>query len=91
MFDAIFNLLSKEKRNSSKIARDRLKIVLIHDRANISPEMMQCIKNDIIEVLSRYMEINKNGAEVSLENDSDSVALLASVPISRLKSYRKQP
>lgn len=91
MFDAIFNLLSKEKRNSSQIARDRLKIVLIHDRANISPEMMQCIKNDIIEVLSRYMEINKNGAEVSLENDSDSVALLASVPISRLKSYRKQP
>lgn len=91
MFDAIFNLLSREKRNSSQIARDRLKIVLIHDRASISPEMMQCIKNDIIEVLSRYMEINKNGAEVSLENDSDSVALLASVPISRLKSYRKRP
>ncbi len=89
MFEAILKLLNKDNRSSSQIARDRLKIVLIHDRANITPEMMQCIKNDIIEVLSRYMEINRNGAEVCLENDADSVALLASVPISRVKSFRK--
>lgn len=89
MFEAILKLLNKDNRSSSQIARDRLKIVLIHDRANITPEMMQCIKNDIIEVLSRYMEINRNGAEVCLENDADSVALLASVPISRVKAFRR--
>ncbi len=90
MFDAVMRLLNKDRVSSKKIAKDRLKIVLVHDRANISPEIMQSIKNDIIDVLSRYMDINKNETEISLENDSDSVALMANVPINRIKSTSRR-
>lgn len=60
-------LLNRNQKTSKEIAKDRLKVVLIHDRANISPEVMQALKNDIIEVISHYMDINKNEMEISLE------------------------
>ena len=82
-------LLNKNRKTSKEIAKDRLKVVLIHDRANLSPEIMQCLKNDIIEVISHYMDINKNDMEISLENDSDSVALLANIPITRIKAKKR--
>ena len=60
--------------SSSEKAHKRLKFVLIHDRANVSPEVMEHIKNDIIKVISNYMEIDKQAMEISLENDADAVA-----------------
>ena len=59
MFDAVMKLLNRNRKTSKEIAKDRLKVVLIHDRANISPEIMQAIKNDIIEVISHYVDIDK--------------------------------
>ena len=44
MFDAVMKLLNRNRKTSKEIAKDRLKVVLIHDRANISPEIMQAIK-----------------------------------------------
>ena len=82
-------LLNRNRKTSKEIAKDRLKVVLIHDRANISPEIMQAIKNDIIEVISHYVDIDKKEMEISLENDSESVALLANIPITRIKNVRK--
>ena len=49
------------KKNSGNIAKDRLKLVLVSDRANFSPEVMELIKNDIIHVISKYMEIDAEG------------------------------
>ena len=68
MFEVVMKLLNRNQKTSKEIAKDRLKVVLIHDRANISPEVMQALKNDIIEVISHYMDINKNEMEISLEN-----------------------
>lgn len=89
MFDAVMKLLNRNPKKSKDIAKDRLKVVLIHDRANISPEVMQALKNDIIEVISHYMDINKNEMEISLENDSNSVALLANIPVNRIKNHKR--
>ena len=44
------------KKNSGEVAKDRLKLLLISDRANCSPEIMEEIKNDIIKVITEYME-----------------------------------
>ena len=44
------------KKNSGEVAKDRLKLLLISDRANCSPEIMEAIKNDIIKVITKYME-----------------------------------
>ena len=60
MFEVVMKLLNRNQKTSKEIAKDRLKVVLIHDRANISPEVMQALKNDIIELISHYMDINKN-------------------------------
>ena len=84
MLDALMKIFGK-KEQSGKIARDRLKVVLIHDRANISPEVMENLKNDIIKVISNYMEINQKDMEISLANDDDSVALVANIPVSKMK------
>ena len=83
-------LLNRNQKTSKEIAKDILKVVLIHDRANISPEVMQALKNDIIEVISHYMDINKNEMEISLENDDNSVALLANIPVNRIKNQAKR-
>ena len=47
-----------KKKTSGNVAKDRLKLVLVSDRANCSSEMMEMMKNDIIEVISRYMDID---------------------------------
>lgn len=84
MLDALMKIFGK-KEKSGKIARDRLKVVLIHDRANISPEVMEHLKNDIIQVISKYMDINKEDMDISLADDDDSVALVANIPVNRMK------
>ena len=84
MLEALMKIFGK-KEETGKIARDRLKVVLIHDRANISPEVMENLKNDIIKVISNYMEINQQDMDISLANDDDSVALVANIPVSRMK------
>ena len=90
MFEVVMKLLNRNQKTSKEIAKDRLTVVLIHDRANISPEVMQALKNDIIEVISHYMDINKNEMEISLENDDNSVALLANIPVNRIKNQAKR-
>ena len=90
MFEVVMKLLNRNQKTSKEIAKDRLKVVLIHDRANISPEVMQALKNDIIEVISHYMDTNKNEMEISLENDDNSVALLANIPVNRIKNQAKR-
>lgn len=90
MFEVVMKLLNRNQKTSKEIAKDRLKVVLIHDHANISPEVMQALKNDIIEVISHYMDINKNEMEISLENDDNSVALLANIPVNRIKNQAKR-
>ena len=90
MFEVVMKLLNRNQKTSKEIAKDRLKVVLIHDRANISPEVMQALKNDIIEVISHYMDINKNEMEISLENDDNYFALLANIPVNRIKNQAKR-
>ena len=55
-----------KRKTSSQIAKDRLKILLISDRVNCSPEMMELIKNDIAQVISKYMKIDSTSMEVQI-------------------------
>ena len=89
MIYAIMKLFGKSDKPSREIARDRLKVVLVHDRANISPEVMKLLKDDIIKVISNYMEINQQDMEITLADDEDSVALVANIPVQRMKHSSK--
>jgi len=76
------------KKNSGEIARNRLKLLLVSERAGCSPEM---IKNDLIRVVSRYMEVDTQGLEIKVtqvdikEQGGKAPALFASIPIRDLQ------
>ncbi len=83
--------LFTKKKTSSNVAKDRLKLLLVSDRANCSPEMMEQIKNEIIEVISKYMDIDEEALDVKItETESDGEngtvpALFANIPIRDIK------
>lgn len=84
----LFKLFSKEPP-SKDVAKDRLKLILIHDRANVSPQFLEMIKGDIIKVISNYAEIDQNGLEIKLtragDRGNDVPALVANIPIKKMK------
>ncbi len=84
MFDVLMKIFGRSEKKSGQIAKERLQVVLIHDRASVSPEVMEQLKSDIITVISKYMEINRNEMEITLENDTNSVALVANIPVNSL-------
>ena len=79
------------KKSSGDVAKDRLKLLLISDRANCSPEIMEMIKNDIIKVISKYLEIDCDGLDIQItqtESESENgrvPALCANIPIKDMK------
>ena len=84
MLDFINRILGKEKATKN-IAKERLRLVLVHDRATISPHMLNQLKEDLIKVISNYMEIDENALEVNLNQDDREVALIANIPIIKMK------
>jgi cell division topological specificity factor len=85
MFELLQKLFGKGETSSKEIAKERLRLVLVHDRANVSPQLMEVLKEDMIRVISNYMEINEQEMEVSFTKTNSSVALVANIPVNRLK------
>ena len=85
MFELLQKLFGKGETSSKEIAKQRLRLVLVHDRANVSPQLMEVLKEDMIRVISNYMEINEAEMEVSFTKTNSSVALVANIPVNRLK------
>lgn len=83
-----------KKKSSGSMAKDRLKLLLISDRANCSPEIMEAIKNDIIKVISKYMEIDCEALDIQItqtesETSNGAVpALCANIPILDMKQKK---
>ena len=81
-----------KKKQSGSVAKDRLKLVLMSDRAGCSPEVMEQIKNDIIAVISKYIEIDQEGLDIKITQassegmENSGPALYANIPIKEVKS-----
>ncbi|NLW01398.1 MAG: cell division topological specificity factor MinE [Clostridiales bacterium] len=89
VFD-LFRFFGKGESKSKDIAKERLKLVLIHDRTNISPKYLDMIKDDVIKVISNYIEIDEKGMDIRLsripqKGDTYSTALVANIPIKKVK------
>ncbi|MDD4801802.1 MAG: cell division topological specificity factor MinE [Syntrophomonas sp.] len=85
MFDIIARFFGRDATASKDVARERLRLLLIHDRSMVSPEVINALKEDLIQVIQRYMDIDVESLLVNLENEDDSVALVANIPIKGLK------
>ncbi|MGI6588354.1 MAG: cell division topological specificity factor MinE [Peptococcia bacterium] len=77
-------MAGKQEPSSKSIAKERLRLVLVHDRASISPQLLEDLKEDMLKVISSYMEIDEKGTEVTLNSDDTSVALMASIPVIKI-------
>ena len=71
-------------RPSREIAKERLRLVLVHDRAMVSPALLEALKDEMLEVVSRYLEIDVQGTEVRLSTTEERAALVASIPVRRV-------
>jgi len=83
----VFRRLWGEKK-SGDVARERMRFVLMHDRLDLTPEVLEKIKNDILAVLSRYMDIDQNTLQVDFKQGKDYAALMSNVHVKRV--YRKE-
>lgn len=87
----IFKFFNKPK-NSKDVAKERLKLVLIHDRANVSPQFLEMVKSEIIKVINNYMDIDESELDIQLtrtkSEDGERIvpALVANIPIKSVKN-----
>ncbi len=69
------------KKNSANSAKERLQLVLIHDRTDMTPAELDSLKDDLIETISRHVEIDPQAVRIDMEHDGRSQRLVADIPI----------
>ena len=92
LFSDIYNTVAKffrpqeEQGDASKsVATNRLKLVLMQDRTNLTPKILEQMRGELIDLLSRYVELEKELLELNFEHEGDQVALMLSIPVIRAK------
>jgi cell division topological specificity factor len=85
-----FERISGKKESSANQAKERLKLVLIHDRTDITPGMLEKLKNDLLAVIGKYVEIDSSAIRIDISQDGREQRLVADVPIVTSTSQRKR-
>lgn len=86
IFEFIESFFSRPETDPRGQAKQRLKLILAHDRSALSPEAMESMRKEILEVVSRYVEIDAEGLQFNLASEGTTTALIANVPIRRVIS-----
>lgn len=86
----LFDFLRGHKEPTSReVAKQRLQLVLVHDRANISPGLLDTLKDEIIAVISRHIEIDRKGVQITFTQNRNESKLVADIPL--LDGRKRRP
>lgn len=77
-------LLNREPK-SARQAKERLKLVLIHDRTDLSPAQMELLRDEIIQVISRHIEIDPESVQINMTQEGREQRLIADIPIRQVR------
>lgn len=69
------------RKKSASSAKERLQLVLVHDRTDLTPGQLDSLKNDLLKVISKYIEIDPEAVQIDLERDGREQRLVADIPI----------
>ncbi len=69
------------KPKSASTAKERLQLVLIHDSSDLPPGVMEDLRDEIIEVISRHIEIDRDSVQLTVAQDGRKQRLLADIPL----------
>lgn len=75
----------EEKENVKEVACNRLKLVLMQDRTNLTPQLLEKMRGELVDLLSRYVEMDRDALELNFAHEGDSMALMLSIPVLRAK------
>jgi cell division topological specificity factor len=81
---------SRYKSSSGQVAKERLRLVLAHDRTSISPELLEELKDEIVAVISRHIPIDATGVQVTFSQSARESRLVADIPLSAQRNRRKR-
>lgn len=76
------------RNESAATAKERLQLVLVHDRTNLPAGQMENLKNEIIQVISKYLEIDRQDAEIEMEKIGREQRLVMNIPLSAKRDKR---
>ncbi|MGI6492981.1 MAG: cell division topological specificity factor MinE, partial [Peptococcaceae bacterium] len=81
----LFKKVFGREGSSKQVAKERLRLVLVHDRSSLSPQLLETLRKELIQVISKYMDIDENGLDVSLDSSGNTVALVANIPVKGMR------
>lgn len=80
---SIIDRLFKRSPKSKDVAKERLQLVLVQDRFRLSPALLETLKDELIEVITRHVDVDRSGIEVELAHGETGDALIANIPLKR--------
>ena len=89
MFEFIQRFFGKP--SSSATAKERLRLVLLSDHLSLAPDVVEALKHDLLEVISRYVDVDEQNCDVTFEQREKEVAMLANIPILGLRTRPTPP
>ncbi len=89
--NSFLDRLFGRSQSSASQAKERLKLVLIHDRTDLPPGMLDNLKNELITVISHYIEIDPNAVRVEMTQDGREQRLIADIPLKPVRRRRTSP
>ena len=76
------------RKRSAESAKERLQLVLVHDRTDLTPAQLEALKDDLLKAISKYIDIDPEAVQIGVERDGRSQRLVADIPLRSISRNR---